>query len=209
MKRVVLMVIPALICGVIFTSFGSNKVEPKEVELGAEKTIVIDAGHGGRDVGVVFDGKNESEIVKIIAGKIKQQNEQNRVKIILLRESDEFVSLQDRATKVNEIKPDLFISLHISSSKDANINGINAFVSKENSFYHQSKDIAQSLLEAVSSENLMKGKVSEANFMLLKEVKYPSVLLELGFLSNTKDRNFILSETGQIEIATKILEAIE
>jgi N-acetylmuramoyl-L-alanine amidase len=208
MKKVVLMFIPALICGVIFTSFGSNISEPKEVEA-VGKTIVIDAGHGGRDVGVKADGINESDFVKNIAIKIKQLNMQNHVTIILLRDTDEFISLQDRVAKVNEIKPDLLISLHSSASSDTNLGGINAFVSKENSFYNQSKDIAQILIEGISCESLTKGKVSDANFMLPRNVECPAVLLEIGFLSNVNDRNFITSEKGQTEIATRILEIMK
>ena len=93
MKKVVLMFIPALICGVMFTSFGSHIAEPKNLEAAGEmymvsKTIVIDAGHGGRDVGAVFDGKNESDIVKNIANKIYQLNQQDHVTIHLLRDTE-------------------------------------------------------------------------------------------------------------------------
>ena len=214
MKRLVLKFIPALVCGVIFTSFGSNKAEPKEVKAAGEKyevskTIVIDAGHGGRDPGNVFDDKRESDIMKNIANKIYQLNQRNDIKIILLRDTDEFVGLDDRVTRVNEIKPDFLISLHTHASRDATLSGINAFISQGNSFYNQSKDIAVILMEEVSSENLTKGKISEANLKLIKEADCPAVMLEIGFLSNLADRNYISSEKGQNEIATKILEAIK
>ena len=214
MKRIVLMVIPALVCGVIFTSFGLHKVELKEVEAEGEmyemsKTIVIDAGHGGRDVGAVFEDKRESDIVKSIADKIYQLNQQNHIKIILLRDTEEFVGLNDRVTRVNEIKPDFLISLHAQTSRNTNLSGINAFISQENNFYNQSKEIASILIEEVSSENLNKGKISVANFKIIKEVECPAVMIEIGFLSNIADRNYISSEKGQTEIATKILEAIK
>jgi N-acetylmuramoyl-L-alanine amidase len=214
MKKVVLMFVSALVCGVIFTSFGSSKVEAKEVEAAGEirevsKTIVIDAGHGGRDPGAVFDGKRESDIVKNIALKIYQLNRHDHIKIVLLRDTDEFVGLADRVTRVNEIQPDFLISLHTLSSRDTTLSGINAFISQGNSFYNQSRDIAQILLEAVSSENLAKGTISAANLHLIKEVECPAVMLEIGFLSNIADRNFISSEIGQTEIATKILDAIK
>ena len=213
MKRIVLVVIPALICGVVCTSYVS-KEEQKEVKAAGEmyemsKTVVIDAGHGGRDVGAVFEGQRESDIVKSIANKIYQLNQQNHVKIILLRDTDEFVGLNDRVTKVNEIKPDFLISLHAQTSPNNNHNGINAFISQENSFYNQSNEIASILMEEVSSENLTKGKINVVNFKLIKEVECPAVMLEIGFLSNMADRNYISSEKGQNEIATKILEAIK
>ena len=126
-----------------------------------------------------------------------------------MRDTDEFVGLGDRVTRVNEIKPDFLISLHAHTSRDSTLSGINAFISQENSFYNQSKDIAAILMEGVSSENLTKGKISAANLRLIKEVDCPAVLLEIGFLSNLADRNYISSEKGQVEIATKILEAIK
>ena len=180
--------------------------------LNTTKTVIIDAGHGGMDAGATFEDKCESKIVLGIANKIYQLNKQKNIKIILLRNTDEFIRLNDRVSKVNEIKPDLLISLHTNSSKDTIRSGIDAFVSKEtkeNSFYNQSKDIAQSLIEQVSGKNLTQGKVSEANLVLLRGVECPAVMLEVGFLSNKKDRDYITSEEGQTEIATKILETLE
>ena len=210
MKKSVLTLISALVCGLIFTSFGLNKAESKKAEIaGISKTIVIDAGHGGRDTGAVFDGKRESDIMKNIANKIYQLNQHNHIKIILLRDTDEFIRLNDRVARVNEIKPDFLISLHAQTSRDANLNGVNAFISQNSNFYNQSNELASILMEKVSGENLNKGKISATNSILIREVECPAVMIEIGFLSNTADRNYISSEKGQTEIAKRILEAIK
>lgn len=173
------------------------------------KTIIIDAGHGGADAGAQFDGIHESRIVKNIAKKISELNKQDNLKIILLRNTDESIALSDRVAKVNEIKPDLLISLHINSSRDTQQNGIDAVLSKENVFYDQSKTIAQNLLKAVSGESLKEGKFWDGKSKLLKESNCPAVILEVGFLSNEADRDYVTSEKGQNEIAKKILESFK
>jgi N-acetylmuramoyl-L-alanine amidase len=88
-------------------------------------------------------------------------------------------------------------------------NGLDAFVSSKAAFKEKSKEIADLLLEKVANTNLKKRKVSEAPFYILKNSNCPVVLLELGFLSNENDRNYITSEKGQSEIADKILEAVK
>ena len=173
------------------------------------KTIVIDAGHGGNDLGANHDGINESEIVKNIAEKISQLSNQNDIKIILLRNTDEFISLDSRVEKVNEIKPDLMLSLHVNASTNHEQNGVDALISKNNRFYEDSKDFALKLIDQISNSDLENGKVIDVNTKLLKESNCPSVTLELGFLSNEKNRAYISSENGQTEVATRILAALK
>ncbi len=173
------------------------------------KTIIIDAGHGGADAGAQFDGKHESEIVRNIANRIIQLNDQKNLSIILLRNTDEFIAIKDRVSKVNEIKPDFMISLHANASENTKLNGVGAVVSKENKYYNQSKDIAQNLINAVAGERLKEGKVWEGKSILLKESNCPAVTLEIGFLSNEADRDYITSKAGQDEIAKKILESLK
>lgn len=177
--------------------------------MDATKTIIIDAGHGGTDAGAQFDGKHESEIVRNIANRIIQLNSQENLSIILLRNTDEFIALKDRVSKVNEIKPDLMISLHAGASENSKLNGVGAVVSKENKFYDQSKDIAQNLIKSVAGERLKEGKVWEGKSKLLKESNCPAVTLKIGFLSNASDRDYISSKAGQDEIAKKILASLK
>lgn len=190
----------------------NNKIDNNKVNFQskkpAQKVIVIDAGHGGKDPGAKIDEELESKIVESIAKKIKALNGSEDLKIILLREDDSFVSLSDRVNKINQINPDLLISLHLNASKNPNEKGVNAFISIQNGFYDKSLEKANQLIENISNNNLTKGGVKNANLYIIKNSKCPAVLLEVGFLSNPNDKAYITSESGKDEIAKNILKLL-
>ena len=190
----------------------NNKIDNNKVNFQskkpAQKVIVIDAGHGGKDPGAKIDEELESKIVESIAKKIKALNGSEDLKIILLREDDSFVSLSDRVNKINQINPDLLISLHLNASKNPNEKGVNAFISSQNGFYDKSLEKANQLIEEISNNILTKGGVKDANLYIIKNSKCPAVLLEVGFLSNLNDKAYITSESGKDEIAKNILKLL-
>ena len=189
----------------IFTIFLSFTFKP----LNDKKVIIIDAGHGGKDFGAQIGGELEKKIVENIANKINLLNGKGEIEIVLLREDDRFIELSERVEIINKINPSLLISLHINASKNLEENGVNAYVSKQNDFYNKSMESAKNLVEKISNEKLTKGEVKEANFFVIKNSKCPSLILEVGYLSNENDKNYITSESGQNEIAKKIFEFIK
>lgn len=192
----------SVVLGIVLGLFAFKSIESKRI-------IVIDAAHGGSDFGATLAGTQEKIIVESIAKKIKSQNSNDNLEIVLLREGDQFMELGERVSTINKLNPNLVISLHINSSKDSNKNGVEAYISSNTKFYDQSKISAEKVLEKITTENLSKGKVSEANFFILKKSNCPAVSLEIGYLSNEKDRKYVSSEKGQNEIAAKILETIK
>jgi N-acetylmuramoyl-L-alanine amidase/beta-lactamase regulating signal transducer with metallopeptidase domain len=190
----------------------NNKIDNNKVNFQskkpAQKVIVIDAGHGGKDPGAKIDEELESKIVESIAKKIKALNGSEDLKIILLREDDSFVSLSDRVIKINQINPDMLISLHLNASKNPNEKGVYAFISSQNGFYEKSLEKANQLIENISNNNLTKGGVKNANLYIIKNSKCPAVLLEVGYLSNANDKAYITSESGKDEIAKNILKLL-
>ena len=181
----------------------------KPLPLGSKKTIVIDAGHGGEDTGAQIGAEQEKKIVENIAKKISRLNSKDEIEIILLRNDDSFVELSERVSKINKINPSLVISLHVNSSENLNQNGVHAYVSKQNGFYEKSKESAENLVDKISSEKLARGEVKDANYYVLKNSKCPALLVEIGYLTNENDRNYLVSENGQNEIANKIVEFIK
>ena len=189
----------------ILTIFLSFAFKP----LNDKKIIVIDAGHGGKDFGAQIGGELEKKIVENIANKISLLNGKGEIEIVLLREDDSFIELSERVARINKINPSLLISLHINASKNLKENGVNAYVSKQNDFYDKSMESAKNLVDKISNEKLAKGEVKEANFFVIKNSKCPALLLEVGYLSNENDKNYITSESGQNEIANQIFEFIK
>lgn len=170
-----------------------------------KKTIVIDVGHGGRDSGIAMDEYQEKEIALNIASKIKMLNKNPNIEILLTRDTDEFITLDKRTQQINKLNPDFVISLHVNANNDEKENGKEIFVSDKNKQKEKSNDMA---LKLFCSFNEINVNIKKANFYLLKNVEYPIVLIELGYLTNKNDRKVLTSEKGQTEIAEKILSVL-
>ncbi|MCF4101909.1 N-acetylmuramoyl-L-alanine amidase [Gillisia sp. M10.2A] len=170
-----------------------------------KKTVVIDVSHGGHDSGVEQNGISEKEVVLSVAKYLKELNKDDNIEIVLTRDVDNFLSLTERVELINSVKPDLAISLHVNSSKNENANGVELFISDNSEKKEQSRKLAVKLQNIIQYN---KSEIKKANFYLLKNVNYPIVVLELGFLTNQQDRVLLTSEEGQIEIAKAVYEAI-
>lgn len=173
-----------------------------------EKTIVIDLGHGGKDNGVEVDGFLEKDLIFEIAQKIQALNVDSEIKIILTRESDDFVSLKDRVEYINSLNPDLVISLHINSDPNTRVNGFDLFVSPQNPRNKESEALAKKIEASLSKEFSSNG-IKESNFYILKNVNTPSATIELGYLSNPGNRYLLTSEYGQHRIAEAIYNVLK
>jgi hypothetical protein len=173
-----------------------------------KKVIVIDAGHGGQDLGATKDGLNEKNLTSEIAKKIKEMHSDSDIEIHFIRNDDEFIALNDRTKLINNIKPDLVISLHINSNKNSNLSGFEVFISDKTNFLDKTKEFAELLSSKLSKTQLKNKGLKTAPFQILKNSQCPSLVVELGFISNENDRKFIASEKGQTEIAKHILAFI-
>lgn len=171
-----------------------------------EKIVVIDVSHGGEDNGASIGNFHEKDIALSIAKKIKELNRSSNIQIVLTRDSDKFISLEDRAKMINNLKPDFAISLHLNFHPDVNKNGTEIYISNLNKKKESCEKLA---LEISNSFEKEKVEIKQANFSILKNVEYPIALVEFGFLSNENDRKLMTSEEGQVELANSILKAIK
>jgi N-acetylmuramoyl-L-alanine amidase len=98
--------------------------------LSTVKTVVIDAGHGGKDPGAVLGTTFEKDIVLNIALKLGNYIEEHlqNVKVIYTRNTDEFIELHERSAIANRNNADLFISIHADAGAPASVNGTSTFV---------------------------------------------------------------------------------
>ncbi len=173
-----------------------------------KKVIVIDVGHGGHDFGATIDDLNEKNLTSDIAKKIKEIHSDSNVEIHFTRTDDEFKNLQNRTDFINNLKADLVISLHINYNKNILTNGFEIFISDKNDLIEKSKFYGDKLSLKLSKTPLKNRGLKFAPFQILKKSACPSMVVELGFISNENDRNFIASEKGQTEIAKYIVEFI-
>lgn len=192
-----------IVIAVAFLSLSFVSNEKKDI------VVVIDAGHGGHDTGSKHNDFLEKELVSAISHKIAKMNSDKNVKIYFTRTSDDFVELQKRVEIINDIKPDLLLSLHVNQNKNTETNGFEAYVSDKNSNFEKSDALATKLVSVVETKTSLKNRgVKKGSLYVLKNTNAPAIALELGFISNEKDRNYVTNEQGQTEIAQSILDFV-
>ncbi|MDB5209595.1 MAG: hypothetical protein JWQ30_422, partial [Sediminibacterium sp.] len=189
------------------------------VTLGRTYTVVIDAGHGGNDKGVIgADGTAESGITLPLAKAIRDLNTNDNIRIILTREEDIYQHPTQKAVIANEYHPDLFVSLHCnetSNTKNRNgypTTGIEIFIpEKEGSAdYNGSVVFANALANSLNSlhQKMLGIKTRNKLIHVLKEVQSPAVLIQAGFMTNQDDLKKLKDASYQKQMAASILQGI-
>ncbi|MCM3162608.1 N-acetylmuramoyl-L-alanine amidase [Metabacillus litoralis] len=161
-----------------------GSTEKPSDSLLAGKVITIDPGHGGKDSGAIGFGLQEKEVVLDVGLQVQKLLEAEGAKVIMTRKDDTFLDLPERAAVANNAKSSIFISLHINAATSESANGTETYW---NGNYEsaESKKLAEKiqnrLIEKLGTRN--RG-VKDAGFYVIKYTKMPSVLAELGFISN-------------------------
>ncbi len=183
-------------------------------EIDGQEIIIIDPGHGGIDSGAIgLNGIQEKDIVLDIALEILNLIGQleKPLEIYLTRYSDTLISLSDRTKLAKVLNADVFISLHCNHSDNPNARGIEVYVSNNESHYlDDSTWLAFQLQAALNKELGFESRgVKFADFQVLRETAdfCPSVLLELGFLSNKDEVSYISDFDNIRRIAYTVLQS--
>jgi N-acetylmuramoyl-L-alanine amidase len=210
--------------------------------------VVIDAGHGGEDEGAISaSGLREKDIVLDVARRLARRLDRPGLRVVLTRESDVFVPLEERTAIANDARGDLFVSIHANASPEPEARGIETYflaatpsdaaagrvASRENEAFSdasvqaaQADDPLLSLLgdlmhtEYIEESNAFAKLVQEslgkidpehsrgvrqAPFVVLLSVQMPSLLVEIGFLSN-REEAALLARSRRRE---QLVEALE
>lgn len=155
-----------------------------QVSAGSIKTVIIDAGHGGHDIGG-HDGKvYEKWLALDTAYRLERLLREKGFRTVMTRETDQFISLGGRTDIANRYSNALFISIHFNHTWKRDVSGIETF------FYSgQSRGLAsavqEGIMERIDSPN--RG-VKSARFYVLRNNRLPSILVEGGFVSNARER---------------------
>jgi N-acetylmuramoyl-L-alanine amidase len=176
-------------------------------------TLILDAGHGGPDGGVVCGDKYfEKDINLAIALQIKTVAEKRGIHTLLTRKTDEHVEFKDRVS----YQGDVFASLHINGApagpNQQNANGIEI---KDNPsglrpvlsarFADQLKTSFRQLDDGINTNDSV---YAAPGLYVLRENKVPAVLIEFGYGTNSKDLSYILDEQHRYAIAEKFIDAV-
>lgn len=222
-------------------------------------TVMIDAGHGGRDHGTVKNGIREAEITLSVSRALNELlKKDNRFQTLLTRKDDSTVSLNRRALLAKEKRADLFLSIHVNSNPDHKAKGAefyfqNQLPPDEESMYlaHQENvtddgeqekpltyefldhskyptEISTILTDLLDSERVLRSSelskalktawrgsrksksnsVRQAPFYVLSQMRVPSTLVELGFLTNADDANELNNPKAQKKMAEDLYRGL-
>lgn len=172
----------------------------------AQKTILLDPGHGGEDPGAINEDKGlyEKNVALKSTLALKEKLEEAGATVLLTRDHDETVSLDRRVEINNEQKPDLFISLHYDAAEQEVYSGSTVY------YYHDSsiplaKTVQDQLLETLPIPN---NGIQFGDFQVIRESENLGLLLELGYMSNPNDVSKFNQETYHQKVAEAVYQAL-
>jgi N-acetylmuramoyl-L-alanine amidase len=190
-------------------------------------TIVIDPGHGGRDVGAIGpSGLQEKTVNLKVALKVAELLRQKGARVILTRSGDTEPSLEERTGLANRERAHLFVSIHMNAFTDPGIGGTTTYylssegveravqdkkvpVRQEESRRQESYRLASCIQSAlVKSLGLESKGVREANFAVLRTSQMPAVLIETAFISNPNEEKMMKTARFAENAARGIVEGV-
>ncbi len=196
---------------ILWQTSGSNYMNQKD-----KITIVIDAGHGGRDPGKIgVNNTKEKDINLSIALKLKSLLEQNDINVIMTRvediglysESDsnkKVADMKKRVEIINNSNAVIAISIHQNSFTQESIWGAQVFYyagSKHGKDY--AKMMQDQLIVSLKDGNKRVEKANDT-YYLLRKTECPFVIVECGYLSNRKESELLVDDTYQQKLAWAI-----
>jgi len=181
-----------------------------------EKVIVIDAGHGGKDPGTIgFGGNYEKDINLEISKKLAEKLKSKRYKVILTRDSDEYVDNLSRAELANKRKARVFVSIHGNAIENNNsTNGMQVlyYPDRESTIGDlNNNELARILMDSLINGTgaIDKGIIEREDLIVLNQTKMPAVLIEYGFLSNENEEKLLLTDDYQNKVVDSIVNGLE
>jgi len=167
-------------------------------------TVVIDAGHGGKDPGASVAGIQEKKLALDTAKRLKKHLGRD-FHVILLRDGDQFISLDQRASLGSHHNGSIFLSLHYNHGPSW-VRGPETYYWRVDS--HGLASRIQKNMERVSSREYKNAGLTRRRLRLTRNVKVPSVLIEVGYLSNRAERSQLASSKYREKMARAIASAV-
>lgn len=214
-----ILVLAFLICGVLELSAAPRK-----------HIIVIDPAHGGQDTGIKLTDKvHEKDITLAVALALRKElAKDNNLEIILIRDSDKMVSLEDRKNNIAKIKPDFVLSLHTNAGFGKSASGFELYCPKFNNDIKEKKTVKVGVPQGGNkylNDSVRMGRIIQENLNTLfprkgrglrsvdlpitEDLFVPGVVVEMGFATHSEDKKKLLSGDTQTEIARALAKSIK
>jgi N-acetylmuramoyl-L-alanine amidase len=173
------------------------------------KTIVVDAGHGGKDPGTLgnrYSTMPEKYINLSIANEVVDQLKAKGARVIMTRSSDRFIELEDRAAIAEKYHADLFVAIHTNASEKRSESGFTVYTSRSPSW--SSRKAAYAINSAMTNAGFESNGVSQADYKVLVLHDRPAVLVECGYLTNYAECKRMNTASYRERIANSIVAGI-
>ena len=197
--------------------------EPEDPADDGPVKIVLDAGHGGKDVGAVgtvyqtdeagnptevYETYYEKDAALAITHKLGQLLEGMGMEVVYTREEDTYPSLAERVETANDCEADYYISIHLNSvANSPEVSGTETLIYGTGGEAEKlAERIQAQIVEDTGSRN--RGVKVRSGLYVLKHTDMPAVLVETGFISNEEECLRLFDETYQMTMAQAIADAV-
>lgn len=190
------------------------------------RTILVDPGHGGKDVGAISGKDYEKNINLQVALRLAKKLQAKGYNVCMTRNKDTDITLQQRTDFSDKIKADLFISIHCNSAA-ATANGIETFIAtplgdpgvgentsaktecKANAFDKANAYLAYNAQRALIQKTHAADRgLRRKRFFVIRNTNCPSMLIEIGFITNPQELQALKQPLRQDQIADAIVDAV-
>lgn len=184
----------------IISEFSMKPIEPSPA-------VIIDAGHGGWEPGAINGSIQEKDVTLAIALQVEKKLIEKDISYLMIRNDDTYISLEDRIKIANEKSCKLFVSIHNNSFTDSSQRGV---LTTYNPYSETGEDIAR-IMQSKIGDLCKKNRdiMPRPNLYVLRYTNMPSILLEIGFMSNKQDLKLLTDASFQKKCANQIVHGIE
>ncbi len=177
--------------------------------------VCIDPGHGGKDPGAMSRwGLAEKEVVLATALLLAAELRERKFDVVLTRERDVFIELEDRPAVASRRGADLFVSIHANAMRDASYRGLEIFYwygswgAASPAVRREGVELAQAIRRACERAGLRVRSMRGADYKVLRYSKVPATLVEIGFLTNRAEEQALRTTAYRQRVARAIADGI-
>lgn len=196
-------------------------LQKKQTHGSALRGVAIDVGHGGEDPGVIgLENTKEKDVVLQIARQLEKKVKMELgIPVYLSRDGDYHLTQEQRLQTAAKPEVDLFVSLHAEAAFSPIVHGINLFVRPESQVTSSADaaaaDDSDSLRLALAAQSNLSeqqfqvNQVQQAQLLPLGRGNLPTLLVELGYLTNPEDKQLLTSTAGQKKLADALFAGLK
>lgn len=203
------LAIPILFIAVLLMALDTDK---SAVLRSPEKIVlVLDAGHGGEDVGgKSIYGDMEKDITLSVCKKLTKLSSEYNIEIVPTRAGDTYPTLEERIKKGNSTDNAIFLSIHVNknTTDDVRKNNYELGINPKSKNYDKSRLLASSIANKLKDQNLTAEVVDLSKVYVIRESKHPALLMECGNLDDAENMALLKDETRTEALCRNILSGI-